>query len=98
MAATDTTTIVTGVDLAAVPAKDLERAAAFYGEALGLRRSTWRASPTRTATRSCSTAATRRARRRRDGRYATARSASSNSFRRRRSAAIRRRSFACSAP
>jgi predicted enzyme related to lactoylglutathione lyase len=41
MTSTDTS-IVTGVDFAAVPTKDLERAAAFYGDILGLRRSVYR--------------------------------------------------------
>ena len=36
------TTIVTGVDFVSVPTQDLERAAAFYGETLGLRRSVYR--------------------------------------------------------
>ena len=31
--------IVTGVDFVSIPTQDLERAAAFYGETLGLRRS-----------------------------------------------------------
>ena len=35
-------TIVTGVDFVSVPTQDLERAAAFYGETLGLRRSVYR--------------------------------------------------------
>src|SRR5690349_2745026 len=34
--ATDTATIVTGVDFVNVPATDLDRARAFYGEVLGL--------------------------------------------------------------
>jgi predicted enzyme related to lactoylglutathione lyase len=42
MTTTDSISIVTGVDFAAVPTKDLERAAAFYGEALGLRRSMYK--------------------------------------------------------
>jgi predicted enzyme related to lactoylglutathione lyase len=35
-------TIVTGTDFVAVPTTDIERAAAFYGETLGLRRSVYR--------------------------------------------------------
>jgi predicted enzyme related to lactoylglutathione lyase len=35
-------TIVTGVDFVSVPTQDLERAAAFYGDTLGLRRSVYR--------------------------------------------------------
>jgi predicted enzyme related to lactoylglutathione lyase len=35
-------TIVTGVDFVSVPTQDLERAVAFYGETLGLRRSAYR--------------------------------------------------------
>jgi predicted enzyme related to lactoylglutathione lyase len=35
-------TIVTGVDFVSIPTRDLERAAAFYGETLGLRRSAYR--------------------------------------------------------
>jgi predicted enzyme related to lactoylglutathione lyase len=34
--------IVTGVDFASVPTRDLERAVAFYGETLGLHRSAYR--------------------------------------------------------
>ena len=34
--------VVTGVDFVSVPTRDLERAAAFYGETLGLRRSVYR--------------------------------------------------------
>lgn len=34
--------IVTGVDFVSVPTRDLERAAAFYGETLGLERSVYR--------------------------------------------------------
>ena len=37
-----TPTLVTGVDFVSVPTRDLERAAAFYGETLGLRRSMYR--------------------------------------------------------
>ena len=33
------TTVVTGVDFVSIPTQDLERAAAFYGTTLGLRRS-----------------------------------------------------------
>jgi predicted enzyme related to lactoylglutathione lyase len=35
-------TVVTGVDFVSVPTRDLERAAAFYGDTLGLRRSVYR--------------------------------------------------------
>jgi predicted enzyme related to lactoylglutathione lyase len=35
-------TVVTGVDFVSIPTRDLERAAAFYGETLGLRRSAYR--------------------------------------------------------
>src|SRR3954469_15970927 len=35
------TTIVTGVDFVSLPTQDLERAAAFYGETLGLHRSVY---------------------------------------------------------
>jgi predicted enzyme related to lactoylglutathione lyase len=42
MSATEATTIVTGVDFVSVPTRDLERAAAFYGTTLGLRRSVYR--------------------------------------------------------
>ena len=35
-------TVVTGVDFVFVPTQDLERAVAFYGEALGLERSVYR--------------------------------------------------------
>ncbi|MEA2247568.1 MAG: hypothetical protein QOH46_2097 [Solirubrobacteraceae bacterium] len=41
MSAAEATTIVTGVDFVSVPTRDLERAAAFYGEKLGLRRSVY---------------------------------------------------------
>jgi catechol 2,3-dioxygenase-like lactoylglutathione lyase family enzyme len=34
--------LVTGVDFVSVPTRDLERAVAFYGETLGLRRSVYR--------------------------------------------------------
>jgi predicted enzyme related to lactoylglutathione lyase len=39
MASTDTTSLVTGVDFVAQLARDFDRAVAFYGETLGLRRS-----------------------------------------------------------
>src|SRR3954447_25118507 len=42
MSATQAPTIVTGVDFVSVPTQDLERAAAFYGETLGLRRSMYK--------------------------------------------------------
>ena len=42
MTATEAPTIVTGVDFVSVPTQDLERAVAFYGTALGLRRSMYR--------------------------------------------------------
>src|ERR1700759_2670661 len=42
MSATDTPTIVTGVDFVSVPTQDLERAVDFYGATLGLRRSVYR--------------------------------------------------------
>ena len=35
-------TIVTGVDFVSVPTRDLQRAVAFYGDTLGLRRSMYR--------------------------------------------------------
>jgi predicted enzyme related to lactoylglutathione lyase len=35
-------TIVTGVDFVSMPTQDLERAVAFYGDTLGLERSTYR--------------------------------------------------------
>ena len=38
MSATETPTIVTGVDFVSVPTRDLERSVAFYGDTLGLRR------------------------------------------------------------
>ena len=41
MSATDTPTIVTGVDFVSVPTQDLERAVDFYGTTLGLRRSVY---------------------------------------------------------
>jgi predicted enzyme related to lactoylglutathione lyase len=42
MSATEAPTIVTGVDFVSVPTQDLERAVAFYGATLGLRRSVYR--------------------------------------------------------
>jgi predicted enzyme related to lactoylglutathione lyase len=42
MSVTETSTIVTGVDFVSVPTSDLERSVAFYGDALGLRRSVYR--------------------------------------------------------
>ena len=42
MSTTETETIVTGVDFVSVPTQDLERAVAFYGDTLGLRRTTYR--------------------------------------------------------
>src|SRR3954462_7096268 len=42
MSATEAPTIVTGVDFVSVPTQDLERAAAFYGETLGLRPSVYK--------------------------------------------------------
>jgi predicted enzyme related to lactoylglutathione lyase len=42
MSATEASTMVTGVDFVSVPTQDLERASAFYGTTLGLRRSTYR--------------------------------------------------------
>jgi predicted enzyme related to lactoylglutathione lyase len=42
MSATQTSSIVTGVDFVSVPTRDLERSAAFYGATLGLRRSVYR--------------------------------------------------------
>jgi predicted enzyme related to lactoylglutathione lyase len=41
MSSTSTEAIVTGVDFVSVPTQDLERAVAFYGETLGLRRSAY---------------------------------------------------------
>jgi predicted enzyme related to lactoylglutathione lyase len=41
MSATETPTIVTGVDFVSVPTQDLERAVAFYGTTLGLHRSVY---------------------------------------------------------
>ena len=42
MSTTEAPTIVTGVDFVSVPTRDLERAVAFYGTTLGLRRSVYR--------------------------------------------------------
>src|SRR3954463_5639970 len=42
MNATETTTMVTGVDFGSVPTRNLERTVAFYSETLGLRRSVYR--------------------------------------------------------
>ncbi len=42
MSATETSTIVTGVDFVSVPTADLQRSVDFYGEKLGLRRSAYR--------------------------------------------------------
>src|SRR3954453_17562927 len=42
MSATEAPTIVTGIDFVSVPTQDLERAAAFYGTTLGLRRSMYK--------------------------------------------------------
>jgi predicted enzyme related to lactoylglutathione lyase len=42
MSATEGSTIVTGVDFVSVPTQDVERAAGFYGDTLGLRRSMYR--------------------------------------------------------
>ena len=42
MSATDARTHVTGVDFVSVPTQDLERAVAFYGTTLGLRRSMYK--------------------------------------------------------
>ena len=41
MSATEASTVVTGVDFVSVPTQDLERAVAFYGTTLGLRRSVY---------------------------------------------------------
>lgn len=41
MSATDTPTIVTGVDFVSIPTQDLDRAVAFYGTTLGLHRSVY---------------------------------------------------------
>ncbi|HKP88896.1 MAG TPA: VOC family protein [Thermoleophilaceae bacterium] len=42
MSATETSTIVTGVDFVSVPTQDIERAVQFYGTKLGLRRSMYK--------------------------------------------------------
>jgi predicted enzyme related to lactoylglutathione lyase len=42
MSAPEAPTIVAGVDFVSVPTRDLERAVAFYGTTLGLRRSMYR--------------------------------------------------------
>jgi predicted enzyme related to lactoylglutathione lyase len=42
MSTSEATTIVTGVDFVSIPTQDLERAAAFYGDTLGLHRSVYR--------------------------------------------------------
>jgi predicted enzyme related to lactoylglutathione lyase len=42
MSTAEASTVVTGVDFVSVPTRDLERAVAFYGETLGLRRSVYR--------------------------------------------------------
>lgn len=42
VSATEISSIVTGVDFVSVPTQDLERAVAFYGTTLGLRRSMYR--------------------------------------------------------
>jgi predicted enzyme related to lactoylglutathione lyase len=41
MSATDTPTIVSGVDFVSIPTQDLDRAVAFYGTTLGLHRSVY---------------------------------------------------------
>lgn len=41
MSTTETSDIVVGVDFVSVPTSDLQRSVAFYGEALGLRRSVY---------------------------------------------------------
>src|SRR3954465_15873121 len=45
MSATETPTIVTGVDFVSVPTSDLARTVAFYGETLALRRPVYRPDP-----------------------------------------------------
>ena len=40
--ATDTSSLITGVDFAGIPTKDVATAAEFYGSVLGLRRSAYR--------------------------------------------------------
>ncbi len=42
MSATEAASTITGVDFVSIPTTDLERAVAFYGETLGLRRSVYR--------------------------------------------------------
>jgi predicted enzyme related to lactoylglutathione lyase len=42
MSTTEARTVVRGVDFVSIPTRDLERAVAFYGETLGLHRSTYR--------------------------------------------------------
>ena len=42
MSTSEAPTIVTGVDFVSVPTQDLERAVAFYGTTLGLRRSVYK--------------------------------------------------------
>jgi predicted enzyme related to lactoylglutathione lyase len=42
MSTDQTAAIVTGVDFVSVPTQDLERAVAFYGETLGMRRSMYK--------------------------------------------------------
>jgi predicted enzyme related to lactoylglutathione lyase len=42
MSTAQAATVVTGVDFVSVPTRDLERAAVFYGETLGLHRSVYR--------------------------------------------------------
>jgi len=42
MSTTPASRIVTGVDFVSVPTRDVERAAVFYGETLGLRRSMYK--------------------------------------------------------
>jgi predicted enzyme related to lactoylglutathione lyase len=42
MSATEPSTVVTGVDFVSVPTQDIERAVAFYGTTLGLRRTAYR--------------------------------------------------------
>jgi catechol 2,3-dioxygenase-like lactoylglutathione lyase family enzyme len=41
MTSATTAPIVTGVDFVSIPTRDLERAVAFYGETLGLRRAVY---------------------------------------------------------
>src|SRR4051794_1936606 len=42
MTATGRPALVTGVDFVSIPTRDLERAVAFYGDTLGLRRAAYR--------------------------------------------------------